>query len=208
MRGFLHPQAGSPSGHSRLWPRCCCSWGADLHLRRLWLPTPLFSHHVWLWSSPGVLPQGPHERGAWTCRPCHVGPGEQIGGSWRAAAPLSRLWRPTPLRGLWPSEWLLVLLSSLASPSSVPWSYRTWWTPVCGRRVFSRHSQRFQMGSLLWFQKGMLGKPGCYAISLHWSGSLFPAITWPACKTTQSSVNPFPISFSSFDDMSESAGWW
>lgn len=53
---FLSPlQAGPPSGHCCLLPRCSCTGWADLHLWRLWPPSALPSLHVALPSFPWLF---------------------------------------------------------------------------------------------------------------------------------------------------------
>lgn len=172
-------QVGSLSGHSCLRPCCSCTERADLHFGGLRPPSALPPLYVALPPFPWLFSQSTHDFRSGTCGSCHVSLGEGVGGSWRDAAPLYGLWRPTPLWAVRPQIQLLVLHPHPASTSSVTRGNCTWWTVVCCRRVFSRHRNRNQVGASLWPQEEVLGKPWGYATPIYRSSSLFPAISSP-----------------------------
>lgn len=120
-------QAGSPSGHSCLWPCCSCSGWADLYFWWFWLPSPLPLIYVALPSLPWLFSQITHERGSRTCRPYNVSFRKVVGSSWRATASLDRLWRSALVWAVWPYSGLLVLVSHSASSSSITRRNCTWW---------------------------------------------------------------------------------
>lgn len=182
-------QAGSPSGHCCLRPRCSRSGRADLRLWRMWPPPALPSLHVALPSIPRLFHQSAHDCRSGPCGPYHVSLGEGVGGGWGAAASLDGLWRPAPVWAVRRHSRLLVLHPCPASTSSVARGNCDWRAVVHGGRVFGKHIKGYQVGASLWPHGGVLGKPGGNAAPIHRSGSMLPATSWH-CRCALKSFVP------------------